>query len=227
VDKDFKSIRKPEDVERSRPVCWNAMFVENYFNDWRKARINKLVKILGKEWFEGKTILELGCGFGHVGKELKKLGCQVVFAEAREEYVDEIRKGNEDSDIYLLDNDKEWKMDREFDLIIHWGLLYHLENWRQDLQCCANHSELISLETEISSAPGEEMVKEKHYDAAVNGIGIRTDSQTVEGWITSIGCGFIRYDDVDLNNGVMNYTWGEGTGNANGRRRFWMIWRKD
>jgi hypothetical protein len=37
------------------------MFTMCYVN-WRNTRITKLVSILGKEWFMGKTVLEVGCG---------------------------------------------------------------------------------------------------------------------------------------------------------------------
>lgn len=232
VDKDFKSQKDIKDIKLSRPIAGGAMFVENYFENWRKARIDKLVNILGKEWFKGKTILELGCGFGHVGKEIKKLGSIVVFSDAREEYVEEIRKDNEDSDIYIIDNDIPWDMERKFDLIIHWGLLYHLENWKKDLECCLKHSGLISIETEVSDSADvnfEVVRNEGHYDAAVNGIGKVPAVGNIENYLTEIGFLFKRYDDTDLNNGVMCYDWEEGKfGNAtlNGHRRFWMARRE-
>ena len=232
IEKAFKSQKNINDIKLSRPITYGAMFVENYFENWRKARIDKLVNVLGKEWFEEKTVLELGCGFGHVGKEIKKLGSIVVFSDAREEYVEKIREDNEDSDIYIIDNDKPWDMERKFDLIIHWGLLYHLENWRQDLKCCLNHSNLISLETEVTDSVDLDFGvtrKESHYDAAVNGIGICPGVANIENYLTSIDCSLKRYDDADLNNGIMCYDWKEGKfGNATlaGHRRFWMVRRE-
>ena len=34
-----------------------------------------------------------------------------------------------------------------FDLIIHWGVLYHLENWEQDLSAFVKTSELLFSNT--------------------------------------------------------------------------------
>lgn len=209
----------------------SEMFEQPHFGPWRRARINKLISILGREWFPGKKILELGCGFGHIGRELIKLGCDVTFAEGRNQFIDIIKKNNPASRVYLVDNDENWMISSRYDLIIHWGLLYHLKNWKQDLKNCLWHSSLICLETEVvdSDDPFLEIeVHEENYDGALNSIGVRPSVGNIENFLASLGCEYTRYDDTDLNAAYMVYDWKAGDFPGQwklGHRRFWMIVR--
>lgn len=217
---------KLEDLKKNCSV--DQMF-QGHFVEWRKSRINKLVSILGKDWFPRKSILELGCGFGHIGNELIKLGCEVTFAEGRKEYIPIIKKYNPESEVILLDNDKPWDIQKQFDLIIHWGLLYHLKQWGKDLMNCLRHTKLISLETEVidSDDPFLEIaVHEENYDGALNSIGVRPSVGNIENFLKSLGCHLIRYDDADLNAAYMKYNWKAGSFPGQwklGHRRFWMV----
>lgn len=226
TDKSFVPATGIESLARTCEL--DELFAQPHFEPWRQARIAKLVSILGERWFSYKSILELGCGFGHVGKALQKYGARVTFAEGRPEYIPYIREGNEDADIYLLDNDKEWHIGGRFDLVLHWGLLYHLSNWKRDLSNCLKHSSLISLETEVvdSDQDIEIEVHETNYDGALNNIGIRPSVANIEHYIGGLGCRMKRYDDSDLNAAYMVYDWPAGSfpGQWNlGHGRFWMI----
>lgn len=205
------------------------MFNEDHFIAWREARIKKLVSILGLDWFNGKNILELGCGFGHIGKELKKLGSVVTFAEGRREYIPYIMDDNSDSEIYVIDNDRPWSLDKQFDLVVHWGLLYHLKYWEKDIMNCLRHTNLVSIETEVVDSDDQFLeieVKEDHYDAALNSIGVRPSVGNIENFLKSLGCELKRYDDADLNSSYMVYDWKSGSFPRQwklGHRRFWMV----
>lgn len=228
IDDTFESFFNLENLPR---LCDLDEIFELHFIEWRKARIAKLLSILGEEWFVGKKVLELGCGFGHIGHELKKYNARVTFAEGREEFIDRIRQQNPGSDIYLLDNDLPWEIDDRFDLIIHWGLLYHLKNWKQDLTCCLSHSPLICLETEVVDSDDKTLelqVCENHYDASLHHVGTRPSVASIESFLTESGCRYRRHDDKDLNASYMVYDWAPGSFAGQwqlGYRRFWMIER--
>ena len=62
-----------------------------FFNEWRIKRVDKLINIFGLEWFKGKKILEMGCGYGNIGLYLESLGSIVHFSDARKEVLDKIK----------------------------------------------------------------------------------------------------------------------------------------
>lgn len=214
-----------KDMKRN---CTVENMFEGHFIPWRESRIDKLISILGIDWFNGKKILELGCGFGHIGHELIKYGCDVSFAEGRNQFIEVIKKNNPESKVYLIDNDENWMLNHRFDLVLHWGLLYHLKNWKQDLKNCLWHSPMICLETEVVDSDDdiEIEVSETNYDGALNSIGVRTSVGNIEHYLTSIGCEYKRYDDADLNAAYMVYDWKAGAFKNQwklGHRRFWMV----
>jgi hypothetical protein len=201
------------------------------YNAWTAKRTAKLISILGADWFPGKRVLDVGCGHGNNGKCFQSLGSQVVFSDARVEYVDALIKDG--CDARLMDNDKEWTIDGPFDLIVHWGLLYHLDNWKLDLKCAIERSPLICLESTIASSPNptyEEKPLEPTsagQDHAFNGVGSILNAQHLEDYMQELGCSCVRYDSPELNEAAHCYSWQEsGEGYQYGHRRFWMI-KKD
>jgi len=208
---------------------------EGHYTAWRITRINKLKAILGEGWFKDKDVLELGCGYGHVGGELIKLGAKVTFAEGKKEYVDETQKRFPHSDVVILDNDTTWDLGWTWDLVIHWGLGYHLDNWKRDLTITCQHGKIISYETEVLDSKESAEVKvdetinnEPHK--ALHGVGTRPSCLAIENHIRSLGAKFTRHDDKDLNTEYFRYDWAAGWREGkweNGMRRFYIIYPKE
>ena len=203
-----------------------------HYIGWRESRINKIIKLFGKEYFKNKTLLELGCGFGHIGLFFQSLGAKVLFSDGRKKNLDVIRHSNK-ADTICIDQDEPWKLKRKFDVILHMGVLYHLENWQQDLECALNHSNLIVLESEVAnrSDPNFSLTRlePKSYDQALNGLACRVSASNIEKELTNLGASFERYDDKDLNSGLHTYDWKV---NDKGPvwepaifRRFWIVRR--
>ena len=206
----------------------------DHYTPWRKSRIAKLEQIFTRKYFEGRRILECGAGNGLIGKYLREeLGAEVAFTEGRWELMDTITTNNPRARVYLVDHDKPWDLGRKFDLVIHWGLLYHLDNWRQDLGCVAKHLDLgasLCLETEIIDYPyvTESYRKEPtdQDDQALNGRSTIPTAKAVEDRLRELNLDFKRYDDADLNAAFHHYDWvekGLGAG-GKGQRRFWVSW---
>jgi SAM-dependent methyltransferase len=209
---------------------------ENYFNhgpqtDWNLKRLTKLVEVLGgEEWLRGKKVLDVGCGHGENGKALRTSGADVTFTDGREVHIGFLKE--EGLDAFVMDQDKEWTVEGQFDLIVHWGVLYHLNNWKQDVKCALDHAPLVCLETEIwdTDEPTFEHKRGEsdHYDQALNGTGTVLSAKCFEEYLTSLGATFTRFDDEDLDSHSMVYSWKEGSrpGFVMGQRRFWLIERK-
>lgn len=80
----------------------------------------------------------------------------------KSELVAEICRSNPNRIVHQVNHENIWSIPKRFDFIIHWGLLYHLDNWRQDLGCALNHLKsdgYLSLESEVLDTSDDIEVK--------------------------------------------------------------------
>lgn len=210
---------------------------KDHYEEWQEKRIQKIEKIFGTNYFKDKSILEVGCGYGHIGHHFRNLGANVEFTEGRKEHIPHILENNPDCFVYNVDHDKEWNLNKRYDAVIHFGLLYHLTNWRQDLACTFKHSDLIILESEIlDSLKDDNEYRAKDgggYDQALptSLYAIRPTAKLVENFISENNYSFVRYDDEDLDTALHSYSWKlKGIHDQNGgyigygpTRRFWVL----
>ena len=135
-----------------------------FYNTFQKTRLDRIFSLLGKEWFEGKSILELGAAHGDIGSKLIELGSEVSFSDIREEYLEEIFQNHPNNvNIYKIDQNLPYNLNKTFDLVLHLGVLYHLVNWENDLKNALNHTNCLILETEVSPFPLENPNKIYHW----------------------------------------------------------------
>lgn len=212
------------------------------YSGWQQRRIEKIEKIFGREFFKDKSVLELACGYGDIGKHFRDVcGSVLTFTEGREQHLEVISINNPGSTVIQLDQETNWNLNQKFDVLIHFGVMYHLNNWKQDLECAMKHSDLIILESEIADT--DKLVEYKivddpsGYDQALNSEGIctRPSASMVEKVFEDNGFTYTRYDDGDLNDGIHTYDWkvtgsadveGYNRDNGLGLRRFWVAKRK-
>jgi cyclopropane fatty-acyl-phospholipid synthase-like methyltransferase len=185
---------------------------------FRENRIRALEKILGKEYFTPSIrILEVGAGGGQTSVYFnREYGCQVTCTEGREY---NLQPDAKEVECYIIDLEKEtdWEQieGRKFDLIIHWGVLYHLDNWENSLRNCVKFladDGYLSLESELIDGVGansEIKVSESSsvWDQALSSIGTRMTAANVERVLDSVGLTFSRYDDPAINVGFHKYDW--------------------
>jgi SAM-dependent methyltransferase len=212
-------------------------FQSGMMDEWNKARVDRLVSILGADWFPGKRVLDVGCGHGNNGRLIAALGAEVSFTDGRDFFVQFAK--DDGYEAFQVDHDTDWTLPKTFDLIVHWGLLYHLDNWKQDIKCCLKIAPLLCLETEIIdlASPTYEQKKNEmdQYDHAVNRIGTVMSANCFQGYVESLGANWERHDVVELNipagtsHGIHYYDWTERDSGEfrQGQRRFWMIRRGD
>lgn len=205
-----------------------TMFDRHYIN-WRETRISKILDLYNKDFFDQKNILELGCGLGDVGSRFIDFGANVTFAEGRPDHVEILKEKFSNNTVINLNQNEMWDLKKKFDIVIHWGVLYHLDNWKEDLECALKHSDLIFLESEVSDSDDEnfeiKVSEVDGYDQALDGIGSRPSANNIEKVITEKGFRFARHDDSNLNSSFHIYDWKVKNTNTwkNGLRRFWII----
>ena len=217
----------------------NNVFAGSY-NRWRETRVRKLEQLFGSDWFKGKHVLELACAYGNIGLYLKNLGAIVTFADARQEHLDVVLEKDPTATTVLLDQDTNWDLNRKFDLILHFGVLYHINNWQQDLKSTLQHAPLVILESAVAKT-SQYFDFKLHEESeggqnAFNGIGSMLSATTIESYLISLGHIVERHDDPALNTRRYFYDWvAEDVALSDitvssfedeaiyGGRRFWVI----
>lgn len=241
----------PEESGMAEP----SQFAHESYHDWRMARIRKTVEILGYDWFKGKKVLELACALGQTGSYFRtKLGAKVLFAEGRPELLeaarDTIKKQdpsvNDDSFI-VINQDKDWEIldpetnnRQELDLILNWGVNYHLVNWKRDIEKTLMHANKVSFETHVTDSNDVNVVSYRHeygLDQGLLGIGACPSVAGIEKTFKDNGFVFKRYDDADLDIAGNSYSWEAKNNNSAHthnnhdqtsllKRRYWFLEKK-
>jgi 2-polyprenyl-3-methyl-5-hydroxy-6-metoxy-1,4-benzoquinol methylase len=122
----YRQIAYPELNNLLRQVYETGSLVEGSLSN--ESGLLYLEKVVGylveSNMLNGKQILEIGCGSGSLLKELKKNGGKVIGLEPgshkRVEGIDDIR--------IIKDFFPSNEIKEKFDLIIHFGVLEHIEN---------------------------------------------------------------------------------------------------
>lgn len=206
------------------------MNFEGHYSNWRRVRIEKILNIFSREFFNNKTIVEFGCGYGDNGAEFEKLGAKVTYYEGRQQNIDDAKFKYPTREIQLLDQSLDWGIKENWDIAIHWGLLYHIDNWKGDLEKVFKCADVIFLESEVCDSDDKNFeikVKEDSnwYDQSLINVGSRPSAAMIEEFILKNNMKFTRYDDSDLNSDYHTYDWIVTNTNTcrSGLRRFWVI----
>ena len=88
---------------------------DGHYWEWRKNRVEKIKSIYfleHEDWFKGRDILELGCGYGDLGINFVELGANVLFAEVRKEHLEILRKkyNVSENNTVVLDQETKWNL---------------------------------------------------------------------------------------------------------------------
>jgi 2-polyprenyl-3-methyl-5-hydroxy-6-metoxy-1,4-benzoquinol methylase len=206
------------------------------YEDWRIKRVNKILELYGIDYFEGKNLLELGGGHGEIGAFFAELGANVLCLEGRMQNVNyaslKHRKvANFKCKHFNLEHD--FSEFGRFDLIINFGLLYHLQKVDEHLNCCFRMSDDILFESVVcdSTDPYKIFFCDENKDIdeeALEGIGSRPSPFYIERIAKEHHFESIRYFNADLNSGKQFiYDWKHKNDNRPGEgfklRRFWRF----
>ncbi len=204
------------------------MFQEHYVN-WRISRMNGVKKFISPDYFKSKTLLELGCGYADIGNMFYELGANVTSSDVRKEHLEVVEKKYPNIKTLLIDGDNDSIKDK-YDIIVHWGLLYHLNEIKTHLENVSQKCDVLLLETEVSDSDDKEFclsTDEHGYDQAYNNKGIRPSPSYVEYLLEKNGFQFKLVKDPILNSDFHCYDW-DISNSKNwkyGLRRFWICWK--
>jgi SAM-dependent methyltransferase len=207
------------------------------YEGWRVARANKLLKIFSRDWFVGKRILELGAGHADLGAFFAELGAEVCCAEGRRENAEFARLKHRDVEglrIEVLNLDNDFTHLGRFDLVINFGLLYHIVDIDTHLGRCFSMSDDVVLESVVCDSldPYKNVVVDERStvgEEALSGKGSRPSPAYVERLAGEHGFEVIRFLDADLNVRGYEYDWlHSDNGNLGewSQRRFWRFLKK-
>jgi len=217
----------------SRLVWKKGLFHPSY-EEWRIVRINKILEIFGIDYFNGKTILELGGGHGDIGAFFAALGAKVTCLEGRTQNINYARlKHRNQSNITFeqCDLDQAFPARGTFDLILNFGLVYHLQKVETHLERCFQLANNIVLETVVHDSLDPHAIvfcaEESHVnEQAIGGVGSRPSPSYVERIAVQHGFAVNRHFTSDLNVGdQFLYDWEHQNNGDLGPpwqlRRFW------
>jgi len=202
-----------------------------HYDDWTRRRLSVIEAYFGgHQFFRGKHLLEVGCGYANIGAHFATLGANVLSTDARHEHLSVAKKLHPLIQTKLFDLDQGFPQGN-FDIVLHLGVLYHLKDPLQHLaQALATHSQAaFVLETEVCNVENTEYVlriSEEGYDQAFNLVGGRPSTLAVEKVVSNVGREFTRLSQPDCNSGFHIYDWEPENINVEwryGLRRLWFI----
>jgi hypothetical protein len=191
--------------------------------------MNGLKKYISSDYFKSKTLLELGCGYADIGNMFYELGAIVTSSDVRKEHLNIVNQNYPNIKTFIMDCDNDF-IKEKYDIIVHWGLLYHLNDITLHLENVSQKCDILLLETEVSDSDDKDFylkINENNGDHAYNNIAIRPSPSYVEHLLDKNGFQFKLIKDPILNSDFHCYDWNITNSKdwRPGLRRFWICWK--
>ena len=125
------------------------------------------------------SVLEVGAGIGDHSRYYLDRGCSITITEARPKNLRYLRKRYPHCDVQFMDMEQPSLVgDPQFDITHCYGLLYHLGNPAQALECLSRSTtRMLFLETCVSFGEADELnpivENKRHIIQAYSGMGCR------------------------------------------------------
>jgi hypothetical protein len=199
-----------------------------YHSNWQTARLKFILSKYPSEFFKGKRILELGACNGYFSAYFQSLGAEVLAVEGRLDNIEKIKEYYPTVNVEHADLDTiDWQWGK-WDIIINFGLYYHLEKFHKEhLQNCLNNCELILFETVVYDSYKSELFfrDETGYDQSLSNMGGNPTTSYIEDIFKSKNRNYEIFKSSELNGDGHFYDWID-TGNDifhQNQRRFWIV----
>jgi hypothetical protein len=199
-----------------------------YHTNWQNARLNFILSKYPKDFFRGKRILELGACNAYFSAIFKSLGAEVLAVEGRPDNIQKIKEYYPDVDVVLSDLDTDAWQWGKWDIIINFGLYYHLEKHHKiHLENCLDNCELMFFESVIYDSNKSEIYfrDEVGYDQSLSDCGGSPTTSYVENIFKNKNRNYEIFKTEELNGDGHFYNWVD-TGNNifhQNQRRFWIV----
>jgi SAM-dependent methyltransferase len=162
-----------------------SIFEASHYRESNLTRLVDLFAHVDVEKWRGMKVLEVGAGLGHLGDAFADLGFEVTSTDGRPEHVEAMGARGRAS--FVLDLDKVQASDFDgYDLVLAFGVLYHLAQPEEFLRACGKGARVLLLETAVCdrAEPVVDWVTEaggwRGQDQAVSGRGCRPSPSWVE-----------------------------------------------
>jgi hypothetical protein len=200
----------------------------NYHSDWQINRINFILSKYPNDFFKGKRILEVGAYNGYIGAYFSSLGADVHCLEGRIENVVNIKNDYPMVTAEVADLDtSDWNWGN-WDIIINFGLYYHLEKYHKEhLENCINNCDLMFFESVIYDSNTAEIYfrNEAGDDQSLSELGGTPSTSYVENIFKEKNVNYQKFKDSSLNNYQHRYDWPDTGFKVFNQfdRRFWIV----
>jgi cyclopropane fatty-acyl-phospholipid synthase-like methyltransferase len=199
-----------------------------YHSDWQNARLKFILSKYSSDFFKGKRILELGACNGYFSAYFQSIGAETLAVEGRMENIQKIKEYYPELNVKQSDLDTDdWQWGK-WDMIVNFGLYYHLDKYHiKHLENCLDNSEIMLFETVVYDSNKSELYfrDESGYDQSLTNRGGNPTTSFVEDIFKSKGKEYEIFKTNELNGNGHFYDW-EDTGNNifhQNQRRFWIV----
>jgi predicted RNA methylase len=195
---------------------------------WQKNRVKFIIDLYGESFFRGKRILELGAYNGYIGYQFNQLGASVLCVEGRRDNVRSIQNSYPTLQVECANLDTpDWRWG-SWDIIINFGLYYHLEkHHKEHLSNCLDNCDIMFFESVIFDSSDSEIsfVHERGDDQSLSDVGGTPSTSYVEDIFKTKPVKFTKYTSSLLNGDGHFYDWPDRNTKRLNRmaRRFWII----
>jgi SAM-dependent methyltransferase len=207
-----------------------SIFEAGYYRESQLTRLMNLFAHIDVDHYRGMRMLEVGSGLGHLGDAFTQLGFDVTSTDGRPEHVASMKERGRRS--FQIDLDKDSDLPKlasddqgDFDIILSFGVLYHLARPEEFLRAAGKYAKVMFLETAVSdhAEPVVEWLTEpggwRGTDQAVS---LRA-SRPSPSWVEKI-CHEAGFDTVrDISASLANWT----IGHFDWEQRNDGTWRRD
>ncbi|MBZ0110913.1 MAG: class I SAM-dependent methyltransferase [Thermoanaerobaculia bacterium] len=211
-----------------------SVFDSAFYRESEVTRLNNLFAHVDLEQWRDARLLEVGAGFGRLGDAFVQLGFDVTATDGRPEYVQRmISRGRQ---AHVLDLDQSTPEAFEgYDVVLAFGVLYHLSQPRKFLESCGPTVKAVWLESVVSDSlepivsDQREAMGWRGKDQALAGRGCRPSPSWVESTSKDVGFDSVRDISSPLANwSTASYDWkacNDGSWRRQGKnlRKMWIL----
>lgn len=212
-----------------------TVFDSPHYKESELTRLMNLFAHVDLDEWRGMRVLEVGAGPGRLGDAFVKLGFDVTSSDGRPEHVDRLKARGRHA--IVLDLDRE-PLDQagQFDLILAFGVLYHLA-WPDFFLRGCQGAKVLLLETAVcdSVPPVLQKVREsggwRGQDQSLSRVGTRPSPSWVEKSCRTAGFADVRDISTSLANwSIGSFDWevrgtGEWRREGVNLRKMWVCQR--
>lgn len=158
-----------------------------------------------------RSVLDVGCGVGHLAQFFVTQNCRVVCLDGRTENIDSLHMRYPGLEAHVANVESDISRFGQFDIVFSYGLLYHLENPIAALRNLAGAcGDLLLLETIVCDHDQPILLLDdetKTYSQALHGLGSRPSPSFVAMALDRAGFPYVYTPRVPPDHPDFRFEW--------------------